>query len=150
MFLDKNHTQLIKTFSFICIIFLFGINNVYAQSIDELSDEQIQQFMKQAQESGMTEEQLMAAAALKGFSASDISKVKDRMTRLQTDKKALNTNTTDTERKYNDTTALKDRKQLLKKEDIKDSTAIRREKYFGLSLFNNNKNTFILLSLFRL
>ncbi len=139
MFLDKNTVKLIKTVSFICIIFFLGIINTNAQSVDELSDDQIQQFMKQAEESGMTEEQLMAAAAAKGFGASDISKFKERMTRLQSDKKgAVNTNTTNTERRLNDTTSTKSVQQQIKE----DSTAIRREKYFGLSLFNNKKITF--------
>ena len=139
MFLDKNTIKLIKALSFICIIFFLGTINANAQNVDELSDEQIQQFMKQAQESGMTEEELIAAAALKGFSADDIAKVKERMTRLQSDKKgAANTNTTNTERRLNDTTSTKSVRQQIKE----DSTAIRREKYFGLSLFNNRKNTF--------
>ncbi|WP_394995877.1 SLBB domain-containing protein [Emticicia sp.] len=139
MFLNKNTILSINTIYFICIIFFLGIHSTYAQSVNELSDEQIQQFMKQAQESGMTEEQLIAAAALKGYSADDIAKVKERMTHLQSGKKgAVNTNTTDTERKLNDTTSTKSVRQQIKE----DSTAIRREKYFGLSLFNNRKNTF--------
>ena len=139
MFLDKSSIFLIKTISFICIIFLLGTNITYAQNVDELSDEQIQQFMKQAQESGMTEEQLMAAAAAKGFGASDFAKVKERMAKLQSDKKTpVNTNTTNTERKVNDTTSTKSVRQQIKE----DSTAIRREKYFGLSSFNNRKITF--------
>jgi polysaccharide export outer membrane protein len=140
MFLYKTNNRLLKTLSLIGIIFLFGISKTYAQSVDELSDDQIQQFMKQAEDSGMTEEQLMAAAAAKGFGASDISKFKERITRLQSDKKGTtNTNTTNTERRYNDTTSTKSIRQQVKE----DSTAIKREKYFGLSLFNNNrKNTF--------
>jgi polysaccharide biosynthesis/export protein len=138
MFLNTSTIRLIKTVSFICIIFFLGINTSFAQSVDELSDDQIQQFMKQAQESGMTEEQLIAAAALKGFSADDIAKVKERMTRLQSNKGTANTNITNTERRLNDTTSTKSVKQQLKE----DSTAIRREKYYGLSLFTNKKITF--------
>ncbi len=145
MFLNKNHTQLLKTFSFICIIFLFGITNSYAQSVDELSDDQIQQFMKQAQESGMTEEQLMAAAALKGYNLSDIAKFKDKLTNLQAGKKGdTNNKNNNTERRYNDSTATdKDSLSRYRKQAFQiDSSAIRREKYFGLSLFNNKKITF--------
>ena len=141
MFLDKNTITLIKRFSFICIIFLLEIGTTFAQSVDELSDEQIQQFMKQAEESGMTEEQLMVAAAAKGFTSSDISKFKERMIRLQADKKgSVKTTTNDTDRKYNDSTFVKDKDKKLP-EKI-DSAAIRREKYYGLSLFNNKKITF--------
>jgi polysaccharide biosynthesis/export protein len=138
MFLNTSTIRLIKMVSFICIIFFLGINTSFAQSVDEISNEQIQQLMKQAQESGMTEDQLMAAAALKGFSSDDIAKVKERMTRLQSNKDIANTNTTNTERRLNDTTSTKSVKQQLKE----DSTAIKREKYYGLSLFTNKKITF--------
>jgi protein involved in polysaccharide export with SLBB domain len=135
----KHLIQSISRFSLFVFISLLGFSSVYAQSVDELSDDQIQQFMKQAQESGMSEDQLMAAAAAKGFGSADISKFKDRMTKLQADKKGpVNTNTTDTERKLNDTTSTKIVKQPVKE----DSSAIRREKYYGLNLFNNKKIVF--------
>ena len=121
---------------FICSL---GVFSAQAQNVDELSDDQVQQFMKQAQESGMSEEQLMAAAAAKGFGAADISKFKDRMTKLQMDKKpAVNTNTTNTERRLNDTISTKSVRQQIKE----DTNAIRREKYYGLNLFNNKKIVF--------
>lgn len=127
-----------KLFLFV-FISLLGFSGVYAQNIDELSDDQIQQFMKQAQESGMTEEQLMAAAAAKGLGAADIAKFKERMTKVQADKKgSANTNTIDTERRLNDTTSTKSVRQQIKE----DSTSIRREKYYGLNLFNNKKIVF--------
>ncbi|MFY7909689.1 MAG: SLBB domain-containing protein [Emticicia sp.] len=139
MNLKKQLIHSISKLSLFVFIGLLGFSNVYAQSVDELSDDQIQQFMKQAQESGMTEEQLMAAAAAKGFGAADISKFKERMTKLQADKKGpVNTNTTDTERRLNDTTSTKSVRQQIKE----DSTAIRREQYYGLNLFNNKKIVF--------
>jgi len=135
----KHLIHSISRFSLFVFISLLGFSSVYAQSVDELSDDQIQQFMKQAQESGMSEDQLMAAAAAKGFGSADISKFKDRMTKLQADKKGpVNTNTTDTERRLNDTTSTKIVKQPVKE----DSSAIRREKYYGLNLFNNKKIVF--------
>jgi protein involved in polysaccharide export with SLBB domain len=135
----KHLIHSISRYSLFVFISLLGFSSVYAQSVDELSDDQIQQFMKQAQESGMSEDQLMAAAAAKGFGSADISKFKDRMTKLQADKKGpVNTNTTDTERRLNDTTSTKSVRQQIKE----DSSAIRREKYYGLNLFNNKKIIF--------
>lgn len=142
MNLKKQLIFSISKFSFFVFISLLGFSSVYAQSVDELSDDQIQQFMKQAQESGMTEEQLMVAAAAKGFSSADISKFKERMTKLQSDKKGpISTNTTDTERRLNDTTSTKIDKEV-KPKVKEDSSVIRREKYFGLNIFNNKKITF--------
>ncbi len=142
MNLKKQIIHPISKFALFVFISLLGFSSVFAQSIDELSDDQIQQFMKQAQESGMTEEQLMAAAAAKGFGSADIAKFKERMTKLQSDKKvAANTNTIDTERRLNDTIAVKIDKEA-KPKAKEDSSQIRREKYFGLNIFNNKKITF--------
>lgn len=139
MNLKKTLIRSISKVSLLVFVSLLGISSIYAQSVDELSDDQIQQFMKQAQESGMSEDQLMAAAAAKGFGSADISKFKERMTKLQSDKKGpVNTNTTDTERRLNDTTSTKSVRQQIKE----DSTAIKREKYYGLNLFNNKKIVF--------
>lgn len=140
MNLKKQLILSISKLSLLVFISLLGISTAFAQSIDELSDEQIQQFMKQAQESGMSEEQLMAAAAAKGFGSADISKFKERMTKLQSDKKAP-VNTNDTERRLNDTTSAKVEKDAKLKATV-DSSAIRREKYYGLNLFNNKKIVF--------
>lgn len=142
MNLKKQLIQSIIKLSIFIFISLLGISTVFAQSVDELSDDQIQQFMKQAQESGMTEEQLMAAAAAKGFGLADITKFKERVTKLQSDKRgAVNINTTDTERRLNDTTTIKIDKEA-KPNAKEDSSQIRREKYFGLNIFNNKKITF--------
>lgn len=142
MNLKKQLIQSIIKLSIFFFISLLGFSSVFAQNVDELSDDQIQQFMKQAQESGMTEEQLMAAAAAKGFGLADITKFKERMTKLQSDKKgAASTNTIDTERRLNDTTTIKIDKEA-KPKVKEDSSQIRREKYFGLNIFNNKKITF--------
>lgn len=142
MNLKKQLIQSIIKLSIFIFISLLGFSSVFAQNVDELSDDQIQQFMKQAQESGMTEEQLMAAAAAKGFGLADITKFKERMTKLQSDKKGtVSTNTIDTERRLNDTTTIKIDKEA-KPKVKEDSSQIRREKYFGLNIFNNKKITF--------
>jgi len=142
----KQFIHSISRFSLFVFISLLGFSSVYAQNVNELSDDQIQQFMKQAQESGMSEEQLMAAAAAKGFSSADIAKFKERMTKLPVNKKVgTNSNTsdterrlTDTERRLNDSTSTKNVIPQTKE----DSSAIRREKYYGLNLFNNKKIVF--------
>lgn len=139
MNLKKQLVQSISKLSLLIFISLLGFSSVYAQNVDELSDDQVQQFMKQAQESGMTEEQLMAAAAAKGLGAADIAKFKERMTKLSVDKKgAANTNIIDIERRLNDTTSTKNVRQQIKE----DNTASEREKYFGLNIFNNKKIIF--------
>lgn len=139
MNLKKQLILSIGKLSLLVFISLLGFSTAFAQSVDELSDDQIQQFMKQAQESGMTEEQLMAAAAAKGFGAADIAKFKERMTKLPVDKRqATNASSIDTERKLNDTTSIKSIRQQIKE----DESVSEREKYFGLNIFNNKKILF--------
>ena len=45
----KHLIHSISRFSLFAFISLLGFSSVYAQSVDELSDDQIQQFMKQIQ-----------------------------------------------------------------------------------------------------
>lgn len=52
-------------------------------NIDELSDAQIQKFLDRAQESGLTLEQLEIVAQQRGMSASQLSKLRNRIRQLQ-------------------------------------------------------------------
>ncbi|MBK9935915.1 MAG: polysaccharide biosynthesis/export family protein [Cytophagaceae bacterium] len=113
----------------------------YSQSIDELSDQDIQKFMQQAQESGMSEEQLAAAAASKGFTASDIVKFKDRMEKLNSSKKAVGVKSSLNERTV-DSTEIQASQRDNKKQVIEEKAEDRRMKIFGLNIFNNQTLNF--------
>ena len=113
----------------------------YAQSVDELSDEDIQQFMQQAQESGMNEEQLVAAAAAKGFTPSDIVKFKERIEKLKSNKKAVGVKSSVTPRGV-DSTEIETSKRDNKKQVIDEKAEDRRLKIFGLNIFNNQTLNF--------
>lgn len=131
-----------KYFTFLLLLCsLFFGHGVFAQSVDELSDEDIQKFMQQAQESGMSEEQLAAAAAAKGFTPSDIIKFKERMTKLQSDKKSVGVKNSTRERAV-DSTEIESSKRDSKKQIIDEKAETRRLKIFGLNIFNNQTLNF--------
>ncbi|MDP1815382.1 MAG: SLBB domain-containing protein [Leadbetterella sp.] len=127
--------------SFLVLLFLQISWVSFAQSVDELSDEDIQKFMQQAQESGMSEEQLAAAAAAKGFTPSDIIKFKERMTKLQSDKKSVGVKNSTRERTV-DSTDIEASIRDSKRQIIDEKAETRRLKIFGLSIFNNQTLNF--------
>jgi polysaccharide biosynthesis/export protein len=123
------------------IVSFFLGHSLYAQSVDELSDEDIQKFMQQAQESGMNEEQLAAAAAAKGFTASDIVKFKERIEKLKSSKKAVGIKSSLNQRTV-DSTDIQASERDNKKQVIDEKAEDRRMKIFGLNIFNNQTLNF--------
>jgi polysaccharide biosynthesis/export protein len=64
------------------LIFLSLISlSTFAQKtkVDDLTDEQIKEFLQKAQASGMTESQIEKAALMQGYSAADVAKMRDRL-----------------------------------------------------------------------
>ena len=56
---------------------------VLAQSVANLTDEQIQQFVQQAQASGLTTTQLETLAQSRGFTATDLTRLRQKISQLQ-------------------------------------------------------------------
>ncbi|MCP9762897.1 SLBB domain-containing protein [Lacihabitans soyangensis] len=132
--------QKIKKCFFVFLLLQASLTS-YAQSVDELSDEDIQKFMQQAQESGMNEEQLAAAAAAKGFTASDIVKFKERIEKLKSSKKAVGIKSSLNQRTV-DSTDIQASERDNKKQVIDEKAEDRRMKIFGLNIFNNQTLNF--------
>lgn len=70
-------------------ISLLGLGRVtYAQDlsqtrVDELSDAQVKQFLKQVQSTGLSEDQLEAMASARGMSSTEVTKLRDRANKLK-------------------------------------------------------------------
>lgn len=65
------------------LINLFILSLVgYAQKIDDLTNDQVRQFIEQAQKSGMSEAQIEQLALSRGFTAADIKKMRERITAM--------------------------------------------------------------------
>lgn len=117
--------------------------------IDELSDSQIQQIINQAEESGMTQQQLEYMVLSRGLPASELQKLKDRISKLQQQKTGADNGETSKEgRQLRDEISVRTSFNMINDIFFQDADTILTEeeilqqKIFGFSLFNNEKLTF--------
>jgi protein involved in polysaccharide export with SLBB domain len=86
-FFQKANKSLFLAFSLICLLaaHLATAQQVTQpkRSVDELSDEEIALFMERAQASGMSELQIEQMAKTQGYTASDISKMRERIATVE-------------------------------------------------------------------
>jgi polysaccharide biosynthesis/export protein len=86
-FFQKANKSLFLAFSLICLLaaHLATAQQVSQpkRSVDELSDEEIALFMERAQASGMSELQIEQMAKTQGYTASDISKMRERIATVE-------------------------------------------------------------------
>ncbi len=68
----------------ILLVVCYLPNSSSAQTVDNLTDEQIQQFVRQAQGSGLTEIQIETLALEKGFTQAEISRMRQRIRQSKT------------------------------------------------------------------
>jgi polysaccharide biosynthesis/export protein len=132
--------MLTKTYILLSIFLIISFTTA-AQSVDDMSDKEIISFLQKAQESGMSEEQIISIAATKGYTASDISKFKDRISKIQSTKNTTNTNSQIAPRGVDSTQIISSNK--IRNENVVDKAAEeRRSKIFGLNIFNNQTLNF--------
>jgi polysaccharide biosynthesis/export protein len=132
--------MLTKTYILLSLFLIISFTTA-AQSVDDMSDKEIISFLQKAQESGMSEEQIISIAATKGYTASDISKFKDRINKIQSPKNTTNTNSQVASRGVDSTQIISSNKT--RNESVVDKAAEeRRSKIFGLNIFNNQTLNF--------
>ncbi|MBP6386291.1 MAG: SLBB domain-containing protein [Pseudarcicella sp.] len=80
----NNQNRYPKAILFFCIYFLFANVNLLAQNskVDALSDEQVKDFVEKSKASGMSEFELERVFKLKGYTQSDIVKMRERIANL--------------------------------------------------------------------
>jgi protein involved in polysaccharide export with SLBB domain len=127
------------------LLIVFGASTSYSQSmsdiqnikVDDLSDAQLEQLIKRAESSGMTEQQLEAMARERGMPATEVAKLRQRINQLR--KKGSSSSKTsapknNTGREWEQEEEPFEEKEILLTEE--------EEKIFGFSLFRNNNLTF--------
>jgi polysaccharide biosynthesis/export protein len=141
-----------KKIPLLLVIGLFFSLNLSAQSskVDDLSDEQIMEFMRKAESSGMSEAQIEKAAKLQGFTAADISKMRDRIKDVQngSQKNKMDNNGLGNGRKQQNQddlsekkTEKKEAKKISRKITVySDTTEAVMPVVFGASLFEDANN----------
>lgn len=118
-------------------------------SVNQLSDEQVLEFYKKAQASGLSEMQIEQAALERGYTLSDIARMRQRISEVQnkktlTDKRDLSDSTT----KVNGRKQLGDlsKREVLKKkkedEDTLKPVKPKKLEIFGSKLFQSTDLTF--------
>jgi polysaccharide biosynthesis/export protein len=132
---------MLRKLSLFLLLFI-PLTSTYAQNVDELSDDQIRQFYEQALSSGMSEEDIAAAALAKGYQLSDINKMKDRIAKLKNGNGQAKTNakTQDGERKLTGEGTETILKNAIESPDT--TKRLRNLRIFGLSLFTNKNLSF--------
>ncbi len=136
------------------LIWIVGlIGNLQAQinptniKIDELTDSQIEQYVKRAELMGYSENQLDGFARAQGVSAVEVQKLKDRLLKIKKDKQKSSGSNNQKNNNFSNSRNVKGGYQadsLDKKKDLRDSLSIDEKelKIFGSDLFKNNTITF--------
>jgi protein involved in polysaccharide export with SLBB domain len=118
---------------------LLAIQQADAQApdVDKLSDAQIEQFLKEGEARGMSESQIEAAAMANGYSAMDIAKVRERISRIKTKTTSTANVNTKAEREQIGEVAERTEVQVTNEEQV--ST---KKNVYGSSIFNNKNLSF--------
>lgn len=118
--------------------------------VNQLSDEQVLEFFKRAQASGMSEMQIEQAALARGYSLSDIARMRQRIAEVQNKKTLTNKNDpSDTTTIINQSGRkqigeLSKREIIKKRKELEDSlkTKVKKLEIFGSKLFQSTDLTF--------
>ena len=138
-----NQLSVIK-FLFVGLLFVVMATSSYGQSmsdiqnikVDDLSDAQLEQLIKRAESSGMTEQQLEAMARERGMPATEVAKLRQRINQIRNKRNDTQSSVpqNNSGREWNQPEVLMQEKEIPMTEQEK--------KIFGFSLFRNNNLTF--------
>ncbi len=114
----------------------FNINNLSNIRVDDATDDQIRQFIARARSSGMSEQDLEAAAISRGMPYSEVLKLRERVSALE---QGSEKQTEQPERERRDRPIVPTREKPLWEDVPKNDTILRA---FGLDLFKRTNLTF--------
>lgn len=124
--------------------FAQDINNLQSINIDDLSDDQIEAFVKKAEESGYSQQQLELLAKARGMSSTEISKLQQRISKLGSNRGSSSS--------IESISRLRDSSEILDDAETTfdpfgdiypEDTVVKYElPIFGMSFFNNENLTF--------
>jgi polysaccharide biosynthesis/export protein len=89
----------IRSFFYLALLFsLLYAPITFGQKIENLSDEQVREFIKRAETSGMSEAEIEKYALARGYTAADVVKLKDRIAQIKGGGKKVNAESSDFQR----------------------------------------------------
>lgn len=95
-FLKSIPTRYFLSFSRLTLLIFLSLISLstFAQKpkIDDLTDDQIKEFLQKAQASGMNESQIEKAALMQGYSPADVAKMRDRLNKVMSNDAKKNDN----------------------------------------------------------
>jgi len=145
-----------KLFSLFALFFVIGISlplfsqvntqNLSNIRIDELSDDQIRSFVRQAESSGMGDAQLEQMAKARGMKAEEVQKLRQRVEKLKQQDKQKNAQA-DPNKPVQSGRELNYQQDTISKQKDPETEAEKallelRSKIFGADLFKNSNLTF--------
>ncbi|UBM57633.1 SLBB domain-containing protein [Marinilongibacter aquaticus] len=108
------------------------------QKVDDLSDVQIEQFLKEAQKRGLSESEIETIALSQGYSAQDISKMRNRIQELKYGSvKEIKQDTVTARQQLGELA-----QRTVTEVEEEDEEVEKKKKVFGKELFKNEKLTF--------
>lgn len=119
--------------------FVFLGTSLHAQTlppVESVSDKQLDSFLEEVEKRGLTEEQVEIIAKSRGYTNSDIIKLRERITRIKTGTSKSNETTNAVVREQIEEVA--DRAEV----QVKSETPIMSDALYGTSLFRNKSLTF--------
>ena len=119
-----------------------SLNDIRNVKIDQLSDEQLQQFLKRAEASGLNQQQLEALAIQRGMPAAEIAKLRKRLLTLKPGKGATSSAFSGGEDRKLNEIAGEDIFSSLETRDTTEVLTEEQKKLFGYSLFHHKKLDF--------
>lgn len=129
-----------KLLKILFLAFLFAFGTVaYAQTlppVESITDKQIESFLKEMESRGLSEEQVETLAKARGYTDTDIIKLRERINRIRSGTDKTNTSTSATIREQIE--EVSDRAEV----QVKAEHAIIKDELYGASLFRNKALSF--------
>jgi protein involved in polysaccharide export with SLBB domain len=127
---------------FICLITALpaaaqNIQNISTVNVDDLTDQQINQLLQQAQSAGLSDDQIIQQAESRGMSAAQATKLQNRIREIRANGNKLPDTSMSTNRRLNYIPDKNDTSSRQIKRDRNNGLPI-----FGTDLFNNNNIRF--------
>lgn len=133
-------TIITNRLSLVFLFFIFSLNISFAQKIEELSDTQVKEFIKRTEDMRMSEADIEKYALSRGYTMSDISKLKERIAQVKSPTRVSNTQSTTYESRKLPSTA----DSTNQKENLQQITAVKKDilEIFGANIFSSKGMTF--------
>ncbi|SNS23015.1 protein involved in polysaccharide export, contains SLBB domain of the beta-grasp fold [Belliella buryatensis] len=125
-------------------IFAQSMSDIASIKVDNLSDAQVERMIKQAESTGMNEQQLIAMARERGMPAQEVSKLQTRINAIRSGRMSSGNNTANTQNQGRQVEGMEMNdvfEESRNQDPFRDLTP-NQKKIFGYTLFHNRELNF--------